>query len=62
MGDDVLQFYCEEDDCLYFYDTQKKRYRKICDIGCYGKLPLDIKQQILEAKIAAEETLNMPTE
>ena len=62
MGNDVKQFRSIEDDCIYFYDSQLQRYRKICDISSFDELPLSIKRQIKAAKEEAEAVSQLPTD
>jgi hypothetical protein len=62
MPNDVTQFYNPDDGCIYFYDEQKQRYRKVCDIPSFDELPLSIKRQIKAAKEAAGRILRMPGE
>ena len=62
MGDNVPQFYCEEDGCTYYYDKYKRCYRSVCDVGGFAQLPLEVRQQIHYAKADAEETLAIPIE
>jgi hypothetical protein len=56
MGENIPQFYSTEDECVYFYDRQKSRYRKVCDVASFNELPFSVKQQI---KAAKQETLGV---
>jgi hypothetical protein len=61
MGNDIKQFYSPEDGCIYFYDADRGRYRKICDVGSFADLPFVIRQQIKAVKESAEQILALPT-
>jgi len=61
MGSDSKTFYNPDDGCTYFYDKDKRCYRKICDVGPYAKLPDVIQYQIKAVKETAEEILALPT-
>ena len=61
MGTDIKQFYNPDDDCVYFFDKKKNRFRKICDVPSFDDLPVNIKRQIKAAKEDAVETLEIPT-
>jgi hypothetical protein len=60
MGNDTKQFKAEEDDCVYFYDKNLKKYRKVCDIESPKALPHSVRRQIMEEQAAAEEVLGLP--
>ena len=53
MGNMLNTFYDPEDGCTYFYDTKKRVYRKVCDVGAFTELPDIIKQQIEAASVLA---------
>jgi hypothetical protein len=61
MGDGVKPFFNPDDGCTYFYDRDKRCYRKICDVGSFNKLPDVVKLQIKAVKENAEEILTLPT-
>jgi hypothetical protein len=63
MGDGVEYFISHyNNDDVYFYDEKKQKYRKICDVGSFGALPLDVKRQIKAAVEEATDVLKMPIE
>jgi hypothetical protein len=62
MGENIKQFYCPEDGCVYFYDKQKSRYRKVCDIVYFSALPSSVKRQIIAVKQEALDLIELPTE
>jgi hypothetical protein len=62
MGNDTKQFYNPDDGCVYYYDERLNRYRKVCDIPSYSDLPACIKEQIWDAKAAADRIRALPTD
>ena len=61
MDNNTKQFYNPDDECIYFYDEKKERYRKICDIPSFAELPFIIRQQIIAVKKEAKRYIAMPT-
>ena len=46
--DKTIQFPCEEDGCIYFYDDKKDTWKKICDISSPQELPESVKIKIAD--------------
>ena len=62
MGNNTQQFKALEDDCVYFYDDNLKKYRKVCLVNSFNELPASVKRQIRAAKEEASEIIQLPTE
>jgi len=60
MSNDIKQFHSSTDDCVYFYDPNINRFRKICDIPSADMLPPDVKSQIREARLEAKNIMAIP--
>ena len=58
--DNIVQFPCEEDGCIYFYDEKRETWKKMCDIESPADLPLSVKKQIREAQNEADLILRLP--
>jgi hypothetical protein len=53
------QFPADEDGCVYFYDSKKEKFRKICDVSA-ADLPQSVKERIRAAKDRADEIAKIP--
>ena len=61
MGlDKIIQFPCEEDGCIYFYDEKRNEWKKICDIKSPQDLPLSVRKPVREAQNEADQILKIP--
>jgi hypothetical protein len=54
MPECKIQFFCETDGCTYCWDSEDKKWIKICPVD---ELPHDVKRKVLTA---TREALEMP--
>jgi len=57
--DKELQYPATEDDCVYFYDETRKKWKKICDVQTRD-LPISVKSKIKEDQKKADKILHLP--
>jgi hypothetical protein len=50
MGDVSEQLHATEDDCVYFYNKEKSKWQKVCDVDV---LPKSILKQVKDIKAKA---------
>ncbi|MDR1232502.1 MAG: hypothetical protein LBK61_14005 [Spirochaetaceae bacterium] len=47
MGDDkYVQYKADEDKCIYLYNTELRKWQRICDIGSPSELPISVIRQV----------------
>jgi hypothetical protein len=46
MLDNTIQYHAEEDGGTYFWDLDKKKFRKIYDVLSYDDLPQSVRKQM----------------
>jgi hypothetical protein len=52
MSNEVIQIKANEDDCVYIYNVELKKWSKLCDIKSSADLPASVKQKLDEMRRA----------
>jgi hypothetical protein len=57
MGDGVKQYHSNSDGCIYIFSTKTLKWGKFCDIPDPKDLPRDVRDQVIEDQVQAEQIL-----
>ena len=53
MGkNETIQIKADEDDCIYLFDVDTKKWQKLCDVKAPKELPDSVKLKIAEMQRA----------